>query len=153
MLAAASAEKYSHPEFLHHKYCKAALERSAIRHSPQSQASPPSRSGARDRYRHNHLLRERECGVAGFDVFRAAKNANESGRIRVYSRNSRLSFSVFLNAGSRLFAGESYVPSFFSSQLLLAVRTNSASLPCFCFSSKASNALDLASGSFFTMAL
>jgi hypothetical protein len=25
MLAAASAEKYSHPEFLHHKYCKGAL--------------------------------------------------------------------------------------------------------------------------------
>jgi hypothetical protein len=46
-----------------------------------------------------------------------------------------------------------YVPSFLSSQPLLAERTKSASLPCFCFSSRASRDLDFASGSFFTIAL
>jgi len=46
-----------------------------------------------------------------------------------------------------------YVPSFLSSQPLLAERTKSASFPCFCFSSRASSDFDLASGSLFTIAL
>lgn len=158
-LATATLTNCNQPKWLDKKNGRITASGESVNWKRKKNSQPPTPRSSGDAYAADVCLR-RALAFAGIRPSRRAIGVGFAGvqvdicvppqRRHTSAASEIASCTKHLSAPHQ---DQAHVPSFLSSQLLLAVRTNSASLPCFCFSSKASNDFDLASGSLFTIAL